>query len=80
MIAALSVTILSLINTVSVFAYTCWPTTVKLPETVTSPDIVPPDELNFVLELSYEAWAKTLAELALLKAPCANVVPVFAWL
>ncbi len=39
---------LSAINAVDVFAYIVWPIIVKLPVTVVSPDIVPPDELNLV--------------------------------
>ena len=47
--AALSVIILSAINAVVVFAYTVCPTIVKLPVTVTSPVIEPPELENLVL-------------------------------
>ena len=68
----------SVVDTVDVLTVVVVPLIIKLPVTVVSPDIVPPDELNLVFELSKAACAITLAELALAKAASAVVVAVFA--
>ena len=51
---------------------------VNVPIMVTLPEIVPPEELNLLLELSKADWAKTLAEFALLKAVFAIILAILS--
>jgi len=46
-----------------------FPETNKFPVTVKSPEIVPPEEFNFVFAVLNAACANTFAELALSNAP-----------
>ena len=47
----------------------------RLPVILTSPEIVPPEELNFRLAVVNAPLAKLAAELAVKKAAFANVAP-----